>query len=173
MKKYTYYIEAQLDDESKQPIYHEGVQVGFVKRVYSNTIKKLLDRQFDFRYFVIYTSEVINKRYTVKKIFRRGKLWFEGHYEGSKQKTIITYENWRIGIPELKIIDPKVQIKIEKEMEEPSRFLEGDQSVAVWYAQFDEQAQRFFIQLEISEAATIQEPAFYIAISQATLFIGA
>ena len=173
MKQYEYIVNAVLNDESQKPVYFNGENVGYVQRIYSNKLKKLLDKYFDFRYFLVYECAIDGRKYSVKKIFRRGKLWYEGKYEGSKEKTIITYDNWRIGIPELKIIEKDLVIKIEKEFEEPSRFYEGDLCVATWHASFDEASQTFTIIVQISDEATVQDPAYYIAISQATLFIGA
>lgn len=173
MKQYYYTVDAVLNDESKRSVYSEGKEVGYVQRIYSNKLKRILDQHFDFRYFLVYECMINSQTYTIKKIFRRGKLWFEGHYEGKKEKTIITYDNWRIGIPELKIIEKDLLIKIEKEFEEPSRFYEGDVCIATWQAVYDEASQSFSLVLQISDEATVQDPAYYVAISQATLFIGA
>ena len=174
MKQYHYSVDAVLNDESRRTVYNsKGEAVGYVQRIYSNKLKRLLDHHFDFRYFLMYESEVYGKTYEIKKIFRRGKLWFEGRFAGNKDKTIITYDNWRIGIPELKIIEKNLLIKIEKEFEVPSRFYEEDVCIATWQATFDEPSQLFSIVLQISDDATVQDPAYYIAICQATLFIGA
>jgi hypothetical protein len=173
MKQYEYTVDSILNDESQKPVYYNGENVGYVQRIYSNKLKKVLDHHFDFRYFLIYECAIGGRKFKIKKIFRRGKLWYEGKYEGAKEKTIITYDNWRIGIPELKIIEKDFFIKIEKEFEEPSRFYEGDVCIATWQAVFDEASQSFSITLQITDEATVQDPAYYIAISQATLFIGA
>lgn len=173
MKTYQYNVSAELDNESKLPIYDDNQIIGNVQRVYSNRLKKLLDRYFDFRYFLVYEVTIAHKSFTVKKIFRRGKLWFEGKYEGEKKKTIITYDNWRVGVPELIILHEDCKIKVEKEIELPSRFYEGEKEIATWHAVYNEEEQSFRVELNIMDDATIQDPSFYIAISQATLFIGA
>ena len=173
MTIYTYKVSAELNDQTEQPIFSGDSKIGDVQRVYSNKLKRLVDQYFDYRYFLIYEASVNLKSFRVKKIFRRGKLWFEGKYADGASKTIITYDNWRIGVPELLILHEQTKIKIEKEIEEPSRFYEGEEVIATWHAVFDEQQQQFDITLEIKQTATIQEPAFYIAIAQATLFIGA
>lgn len=173
MSTYQYIVSAELNDETIKSIYQNKTKVGEVQRIYTNKLKKLLDQSFGFRYFLMYRATVHNKSYIVKKIFRRGKLWFEGNYDAEKKKTIITYDNWRIGIPELLIMHENIKIKIEKEMELPSRFFEGEIEIANWQAIYNEQEQTFTIELNILEEASIQDPAFYIAISQSTLFIGA
>lgn len=173
MRKFSYKVSAIINDEAECPIFCDNQNVGFVKRVYSNRMKKLLDSIFDDRYFVQYECSISGKTYITKKVARRGKLWFEGMYEGEKKKTIIGFENWRLAIPELKIINEQVEIKIEKELENPSRFFEGNKCIATWHAKYIEQEQMFEVTFELLEEATVQEPAFYIAISQATLFIGA
>lgn len=173
MKTYNYIVSDQLEDETLRPIFIDNEQVGNVRRIYSNKLKKKLDQFFDYRYFLIYEATIQNHTYSVKKIFRRGKLWFEGFDHSSKKKTIITYDNWRIGVPELKIIDERATLKINKEFEKPSLFYEGDIQVASWLATYNEMEKIFDIILIIEENATIQDPAFYITISQATLFIGA
>ena len=173
MKTYHYHVSAELNNESKMPVYDDNTKIGEVRRVYTNRLKKLLDGYFDFRYFLVYEAATAQNRFTVKKVFRRGKLWFEGKYVGDKKKTIITYDNWRVGVPELIILHEDCNIKIEKEIELPSRFFEGEAEIATWHAVYNEEEQRFQVELKIMDEATIQEPSFYIAISQATLFIGA
>lgn len=64
---------------------------------------------------------------------------------------MITYENWRIGIPELYITDGQIKLQLNKEFEEWSEFLYEDQVIARWKASFvDEQ---FDIILQIDEKA--------------------
>lgn len=108
----------------------------------------------------------------MKKIFRRGKVWFEGKDLVLNEKYIINYENWRIGVPELFISSEKFKMKIDKEMEDWSNFIINDEVIARWLAVYDEQSDMFSVKLVIWDEAPIQEPAFYIAIAQATLFIG-
>jgi hypothetical protein len=136
MKIYEYKVSGQLNDETPQAIFHNGQQIGEVRRMYSNKLKKKLDQYFDYRYFLLYEATIESHVYRIKKIFRRGKLWFEGVDQTTNKKTIVTYDNWRIGVPELKIIDERAVLKIEKEFEEPSRFYENDEVVATWQAQY-------------------------------------
>lgn len=173
MKTIKYSVSEMINNSDPSSIYIDDIVTGTVQRIYSNRLKKLVDSYFDYRYFLQYEAEVSGEKFRVKKIFRRGKLWYEGRYEGERKKTIITYDNWRVGVPELYIIQDQLKIKIEKEHEEASRFYEGDIIIARWQAIFNEEQKCFDIELQIEESATIQEVAFYVAISQATLFIGA
>lgn len=75
-------------------------------------------------------------------------------------------------MPELFVTGNQLKMKIDKEMEDWSTFLVDDEVIARWLAVYDETNDVFQITLELSEQASIQEPAFYIAIAQATLFIG-
>ena len=81
MKQYEYTVDSLLNDESQKPVYDNGEIVGYVQRIYTNKLKKVLDHHFDFRYFLVYECKIDGRKYTVKKIFRRGKLWYEGKYK--------------------------------------------------------------------------------------------
>ena len=98
-------------------------------------------------------------------------MWFEGMDFITNKKVIITYENWRLGIPKLTILEGDHKIRIDKEMEEWSQFIYEERVIAKWKADFiDEQ---FQMTLQIEEESPVQNVAFFIAISQATLFVGA
>lgn len=175
MKSYHYKATAKLNTTDREVIYtSEGSTIGTVERIYDNGLKKLVDIYFDYRYFLKYAVHDTGgeKQFEVKKIFRRGKVWFEGRGLGMPDKYMINYENWRIGVPELFITGNGLKMKIDKEMEGWSEFLVDDVSIGRWKADYDEQANDFTMEMQIEETSPIQEPAFFIAIAQATLFIG-
>ena len=176
MKTYTYRHPAAIEYTGEVPVLDDNGQVVlYSKRVYDNFLKRTFDEMFDFRYFLKY--DVLDKHseklFTVKKISRRGKLWFEGVEVATKKKYIISYENWRIGLPTLFITDGKFKIQLEKEIEGWSRFLLGQEEVAKWKAEFREEEGQFYISLQINGNSPIQQPEFFIAICQAALFVGA
>ncbi|MER2037097.1 MAG: peptide ABC transporter ATPase [Solibacillus sp.] len=175
MKKFTYQALGNIKSTTPQPIYNEqGIQIQFVQRIYDNGLKKLLDGYFDYRYFLKY--EVIDLAgkplFQAKKVFRRGKVWFEGKDLVRDENYLINYENWRIGVPELFISNGDFKMKVDKEMESWSTFIVDDVVVAKWLAVYDEQKDLFDITFELSDQSPIQDIAFYIAIAQAALFIG-
>ena len=175
MRKFTYQALGDIKSTTPQPILNEqGEQIETVQRIYDNRLKKLLDNYFDNRYFLKYAVLDQNGQaiFQTKKIFRRGKVWFEALDFIANEKYMINYENWRIGVPELFVTGNQLKMKIDKEMEDWSTFLVDDEVIARWLAVYDETNDVFQITLELSEQAPIQEPAFYIAIAQATLFIG-
>lgn len=175
MQTYTYEVLGDIKSTEKQPVYNEtGEQILKVQRIYDNGLKKLLDGYFDHRYFLKYAvlSNDGQSLFEVKKIFRRGKVWFEGKDLVLNEKYIINYENWRIGVPELFISSDKFKMKIDKEMEEWSNFIINDEVIARWLAVYNEQSDMFSVKLVVWDEAPVQDPAFYIAIAQATLFIG-
>ena len=174
MKIYTYKALGNIKSQEPQIISEQGKRVGTVERVYDSGLKKLLDGYFDNRYFLKYIVHDVNQTplFQVKKVFRRGKLWYAGIDLITGEKYIISYENWRIGIPELFINGKSQKVKIEKEMETWSDFILNDKVIARWLAVYDEQLDEFVITLEVEEDSPVQNMAFFIAIAQATLFIG-
>lgn len=175
MKTYFYKQAGHIYSTDVQTVVEEhGNQIASVARIYSNRLKKLVDGYFDYRYFVMYIVSDVNGEaiYQVKKIFRRGKVWFEARHLQTKEKYIISYENWRIGVPELFINGGDIKMKIDKEMEDWSNFIVDEKVIARWKADYDEQADEFFITLEVDETYAFNDPKFYIGIAQATLFIG-
>jgi hypothetical protein len=175
MKKFTYQALGNIRSTTLQPIYNEqGNHIQSVRRVYDNSLKKLLDGYFDYRYFLKYEVTDLSGKplFQAKKVFRKGKVWFEGKDLERNEDYLINYENWRIGIPELFITNGDFKMKVDKEMETWSSFLVDDVVVAKWLAVYDEQNDLFNITFELSDQAPIQNTAFYIAIAQAALFIG-
>ena len=175
MQTFTYQALGNIKSQAPQAIFNAaGEQVLLVERVYDNGLKKLLDGYFDYRYFLKYrvTTNDGAPLFEAKKIFRRGKVWFEGKDLVTGDKFIVNYENWRIGVPELFITGPNFKMKIDKEMDDWSNFTVDDQIIARWLAMYEEATDTFRLALELSEDAPIQNTAFYIAIAQAALFIG-
>lgn len=174
MKRYTYTHPFEIDYTGDISVVDEQQNVvAIFRRKYDNSVKKVLDRLLDYRYFVKYEVEnsFDEKRFEIKRMTRRGKLWFEGQDLQLNKNYIVSYENWRIGIPELFISDGEIKIKIEKEMEDWSNFFYNEQLIARWKAEvLDEQ---FFMTLEIEEGSPIAAIEFYVGICQMTLFIGA
>lgn len=176
MKTYTYSHPKAIEHTGEVPVMDEQRQVIlYSRRVYENYLKRTFDKMFDFRYFLKY--EVLDSQremlFTVKKISRRGKLWFEAVEVASKKKYIISYENWRIGLPTLFITDRKLKIQLEKEFEDWSIFLLDEVEIAKWKAEFSEELGEFHMTLQIHDNSPIQRPEFFVGICQATLFVGA
>ena len=174
MKTYTYSQPEAIEYTGDVPVVDEnGQEVVSYKRIYDNSLKKTFDKIFDFRYFLkfeVYDSQE-NRLFSVKKISRRGKLWFEGVEVPTKKKYMISYENWRLGIPILYISDGTLKIELDKELEDWSRFLINQEEIAKWKADYING--EFHMTLHIHNSSPIQHPAFFIAICQATLFVGA
>lgn len=174
MKTYTYTHPKEIESVSEVPIFNDNGQITAIsKRIYDNRLKRALDQFFDYRYFLKYevSDKSSEKSFTIKKIIRRGKLWYEGFDHKIGKKYIITYENWKMGIPELTITDGIIKIQINKQMEEWSEFLFAGTLAARWKAEFLND--QFYMTLQIDENSPIQNVEFYIAISQAALFVGA
>lgn len=174
MKTFTYRQSSNISSTEEMPVVNQyGEVVAFVGRVYKNRIMKVVDSIFDYRYFLQY--DVKNHKgetnFIIKKISRRGKVWYEAEDVIAHEKYKVTYENWRIGIPELYINNQAIQMKIDKAMEGWSNFSIDGVIVARWQAVYDEEHDEFQISLQIEEQSPIQSPAFFIGISQATLFI--
>lgn len=174
MKTFTYKQSSNISSTEQTLVMdHSEKVVAFVERVYKNRILKAVDRMFDYRYFLQYDvknnyGETI---FFIKKISRRGKVWYEAEDTITHEKYKVTYENWRIGIPELYINGQGIQMKIDKAMEGWSEFSVDGTIIARWQAVYDEDEDLFEMTLQIEEQSPIQTPAFFIAISQATLFI--
>ena len=174
MKQFTYSVDGKIQSTTKAIIYNEeDVAVATVIRHYSNGLKKLLDIYFDYRYFLTYIVSTMQDdvQFTVKKIFRRGKVWFEGR-DAHGTKYSINYENWRIGVPELFITGGGMKMKIDKVMEGWSEFYVDDTNVARWQAVYNEDSDTFSMTLQIEDSSPVQDVSFYVAIAQAALFIG-
>lgn len=174
MKKYTYTVDADVKSITVSPIVDEsGKVVATVERVYTNGLKKLFDRYFDYRYFVQYDVKMNDiVTFSTKKIFRRGKVWFEATDIKNNQPYAILYEDYRLAIPELSINGRNFEMKLDKEMEEWSNFKENGELVARWKAIYRPDDQKFDIVIEIDGKCSIQSVDFFASIGQAVLFIG-
>ena len=175
MKTYSYELTTKLNTTEDIRVFEEGKHVYTINRVYDNGLKKLLDGYFDYRYFLKYVVKNIAGEpvFMCKKVKRKGRLWFEATDFRTNEKYIINYENWRIGVPELFIKGEGLDMKIDKEMEDWSNFLIEEKIVARWLPVYNEETQTFMITLELLPEGIKQDAAFFLAISQATLFIGA
>lgn len=174
MKTFTYTVDGAINSTKVSPILDEaGATVATIERVYSNKLKKLFDGYFDYRYFLHYDVKVDGRvTFTTRKIFRRGKVWFEATDVLHNQPYAILYENHRIAIPELSINGANFEMKLDKEMEEWSIFKQDGVEVARWKATYIEKRNEFNIVIEIEEGCTIQSVDFFACIGQAVLFIG-
>lgn len=174
MKRYTYTHPTDISYTGDISVFNEQNEVvAIVRRIYDNPVKRALDRLLDFRYFVKFEVENMlgTKCFDIKRMTRRGKLWFEAtDYEFNK-KYIVSYENWRVGIPELFISDGTLKMKLEKEMEDWSNYYIDERLIARWKADFSDD--KFTMTLEIEEDSPISNVEFFVGVSQMTLFIGA
>ena len=175
METYTYEVPAVLNSTDDSYVYRDGRHVCTVSRVYDNGLKKLMDAYFDYRYFLKYVvkSPTGQEQFLCRKVQRKGRLWFEARDLRTDEQFIISYENWRIGVPELFVKGERLDMKIDKEMEGWSNFLVGEAIVARWLAVYNEEKESFSMTLEILPGSPVQDAAFFLAIAQATLFIGA
>lgn len=174
MKCYTYRQPLEINYTGDISVLDEDKQVvAIVRRKYDHSLKRFFDRFLDDRYFVKYEVDSYSgeKRFEIKRMTRRGKLWFEGKDLQLNKKYMISYENWRIGIPELYISDGHLKIKLEKEMEDWSIFYYNDEIIARWKADFRDN--EFFMTLEIEDESPVTNVEFFVGICQMTLFIGA
>ncbi|KOY80513.1 hypothetical protein I6G82_08735 [Lysinibacillus macroides] len=174
MKTYTYKQPAAIESTEVIDILNEAGQVSStVQRIYTNALKKAFDRTMDYRYFVRFDVKDIQGQplFSCKKVTRRGRVHFQGKDFVTGKNYTIAYDGWQIMIPDLLITDGAQQIKLNKEMEGWSVFTVEDQPIARWQAIFYETY--FAITLEIEDSSPIQHEAFFIAIGQAVLFIGA
>ena len=173
MHKYTYKQPLAIDTTPKTSVYNEEGNVVYTfQRHYSNGLKKFADRLMDYRYFLRYDVYDPNDQlvFMCKKVSKKGRVYYEATDYLHEQKYMIAYDKWKELIPDLMITDGNKTIKIDKEIEDWSRFVYNEKEIARWKA---EVADEFTIQLEIEEDSPIQHVAFFIAISQCTLFIGA
>lgn len=174
MKTFTYKQPAAIEStEIVEVLDDKGKVSSTVQRVYSNVFKKIFDRSMDYRYFVRFdvTSTDGRPLFTCKKVSRRGRVYFKGKDLGTGKDYMIAYDGWKIMIPDLIIMDGERKIMLNKEMEDWSVFKIDEQPIARWKAIFRET--HFDIELQIEDTSPIQQEAFFIAIGQAVLFVGA
>lgn len=156
-----------------QIVNEEGNVSSTVQRIYSNGLKKAFDRTMDYRYFVQFDVSTVDgqRLFSCKKVSRRGRVHFKGKDFVTGKDYMIAYDGWQIMIPDLIITDGQQKIMLNKEMEGWSVFTLDEQPIARWQAVYQET--HFDISLEIEATSPIQHEAFFIAIGQAVLFVGA
>ncbi|MGE7090634.1 tubby C-terminal domain-like protein [Lysinibacillus sp. NPDC048646] len=174
MKTFTYKQPTAIESlEAIQILNEAGAVSSTVQRIYSNVLKKAFDRTMDYRYFVRFDASSVDGQplFTCKKMSRRGRVHFRGKDLVTGKDYMIAYDGWQIMIPDLIITDGEQKITLNKEMEDWSVFSLNEQPIARWQAIFRDT--HFDITLQIEEASPIQHEAFFIAIGQAVLFVGA
>ncbi|MEK5148680.1 hypothetical protein MKX53_16985 [Psychrobacillus sp. FSL K6-4615] len=172
MANYTYEQPVNIAENPKTPVYNERGEVVFIfQRYYSNGLKKRLDKIMDYRYFLIYNVYDTNENLICmcKKLSRKGRVYFEVYDYINENKYLVAYDKWKELVPDLLISDGNVQIKLDKEMEDWSKFIYNDSEIAKWKAELND---LFKIQLEVNDNSPVNNVGFYIAISQCVLFIG-
>lgn len=173
MKSYQYEVTTKLQDTNEIPLYSNGEKVGYVKRVYSNFLKKFFDSSLDQKYFVRIESQLTGfEQAFCKKVQKKGKIFFTAAEEG-KPAYNIGYIGWKSLIPDLIIDNKEVQVLLSLDREDWSTFKWKDDIVARWKATYNEEQQNFAVVLEVEEQCPIENPGLLISIAQATLFIGA
>jgi len=172
MANYTYEQPVNIAETPKTHVYNEDGEIVYTfQRYYSNGIKKRLDKIMDYRYFLWYNVYDANDQLVCmcKKLSRKGRVYFEVYDYTNEKKYLVAYDKWKELVPDLLISDGNLQIKLDKEMEDWSKFIYNDREIAKWKADLDEV---FKIQLEVNDNSPINNVAFFIAISQCALFIG-
>ncbi len=174
MRIFTYKQPVTIESAKVvQIVNEEGNVSSTVQRIYSNGLKKAFDRTMDYRYFVQFDVSTVDgqRLFTCKKVSRRGRVHFKGKDFVTGKDYMIAYDGWQIMIPDLIITDGQQKIMLNKEMEGWSVFTLDEQPIARWQAIYQET--HFDITLEIEATSPIQHEAFFIAIGQAVLFVGA
>lgn len=169
---YSYEQPIDIEETPKTSVYNEKGEIVYTfQRYYSNRFKKRLDKVMDYRYFLWYNVYDTNGQliFMCKKISRKGKVYFEAFDKIEHKKYIVAYDKWKELVPDLLITDGNIQIRIDKEMEDWSKFVYNDKEVARWKANLDGV---FKIQLEVKDNSPVNNAAFFIAICQCALFIG-
>ncbi|WP_245639430.1 tubby C-terminal domain-like protein [Viridibacillus arvi] len=173
MQRYTYLHPNSIETTPKITVADESGQAVFTfQRHYSNSLKRILDKVMDYRYFLRYDVFDMQDEplFTCKKVTRKGKVFYEAKDLKQQKKYMLAYDGWKELIPDLVITDGQMKMMIHKEMEDWSRFALDGLDIARWRAT---EGDEFLIELEIDEDSPIQNPAFFIAISQCVLFVGA
>lgn len=170
---YTYTLTTQLHSTEDIVVSTNGAHVFTMNRIYSNRLKKIVDGIFDYRYFLQYDIKDAQGQVLArcKKMQRKGRMWFEAQDLIANRPLIVNYENWRVGIPELLIKGQDFKMKIDKEMEDWSNFLIGDEVVARWLGVYQEETETFDVIFEVMDERA--STALLLVIAQTTLFIGA
>lgn len=173
MKQYFYTHPNTIVETPEIFVKNEATQnVGTVQRMYGNGVSRFFDRMMDYKYFVKYEAHIQDyDRAMCRKISRKGRVFYRAEIEGEKPFEI-GYIGWRDLIPDLQITNGDTTMILHKEHEGWSNFEWQDTDYARWQAVLNEETNQFEVELQIETIAPIQNPAFYIAIAQTTLFIG-
>ncbi|MBK3495148.1 hypothetical protein JFL43_09825 [Viridibacillus sp. YIM B01967] len=173
MQRYTYLHPNSIETTPKITVMDEAGQAVYTfQRHYSNGLKRMIDKVMDYRYFLRYDVLDVQEQplFTCKKVTRKGKVFYEAQDVIESKKYMLAYDGWKSMIPDLVITDGQMKMMLHKEMEGWSRFAVDGVDVARWQAVSGEE---FTMELEIEDHSPIQNPSFFIAISQCVLFIGA
>ncbi|SDN47330.1 hypothetical protein SAMN05518871_105223 [Psychrobacillus sp. OK028] len=172
MAYYTYEQPINIEETPKTSVYNEKGEIVYTfKRYYSNGLKKRLDKLMDYRYFLWYNVYNTNDElvFMCKKVSRKGKVYFEAFDYIDQKKYLVAYDKWKELVPDLLITDGHLQIKLDKEMEDWSKFIYNEKEIARWKATLDNV---FQMKLEVIDHSPVKNVAFFIAISQCALYIG-
>lgn len=173
MKSYHYQVSTKLQDTNQITLFSNGEKVGYVQRIYSNFLKKFFDSSLDHKYFVRIESQIEGyPNAYCKKVQKKGKIYYTASEDGQPIFNI-GYIGWKSLIPDLVIDNRELQLLLSMEREDWSTFKFAEEVVARWKADFNEEQQDFSVELQIEDNCPIDNPALLVAISQATLFIGA
>ncbi len=174
MKSFFYTQPLSIELTPLTSVYdEEGHEVFRFQRYYSNKLKKIIDRTMDYRYFLDYRVYDLNDQllFVCKKISRKGRVYYIARDIQTMDDYMISYDKWKELVSDLLITGKDIQIVIDKEMESSwSRFIYKEKEIARWKADI---AKEFMVHLEIEDDSPITNPAFFLAISQCVLFIGA
>lgn len=172
MRTYRYKQPLSIELTPMTSVYNEGIVYLTFQRFYSSKLTKFIDKLMDYRYFLNYHVYNTNNEliFTCKKVSRKGRVYYEAKDLVQLQTYIVAYDKWKELIPDLMITNGSLDIKIHKEMEGWSRFTYDNKEIARWKADLNDE---FSVQLEIEEDSPIQNAAFFVAIGQCALFVGA
>ena len=172
MPTYHYTQPWEGEGTQKTTVYNEeGKEVCTFQRYYSNRLKRFLDRAMEYRYFLRYDIYDLNDQiiFTCKKISKKGRVFFQAFNHETKEQYTITYDKWKELVADLLILGKDFNIVIEKELDEWTSYVWEGKVIARWKAKVED---KFLMELEIYEDSPIQNPAFFVAISQCALYIG-
>ena len=172
MPTYHYTQPLEIEITPKTTVYKEdGKEICTFQRYYSNKLKWFLDRAMEYRYFLRYDIYDLNDQviFTCKKVSKKGRVFFQAFDYETKEHFTITYDKWKELVADLLILGKDLNIVIEKELEDWTSYVWEGREIARWRARVEGE---FLIELEIHEESPIQNPAFFVAISQCALYIG-
>lgn len=172
MTTFHYTQPLAIDITPKTTVYKkDGSKICTFQRFYSNNLKRFLDRAMDYRYFLRYDIYDLSDQiiFTCKKVSKKGRIFYQAFDYETKESYTITYDKWKELVADLLIIGKNINIVIKKELEDWTTYHWEGKEIARWRAEVGEE---FLVELEIFEESPIQNPAFFIAISQCALYIG-